>query len=166
MSQSRLSVLQPRLQRGRVRGDPAGEDCGVGQDDADLGALAVDRAAARAALAGAERCGRAEVAPPAAADVAGAEELPPPPPLELQAASANAAATPIAATCTLLLRMQSRLSVCGAALALRARTPPNVVRANISDEPRVQPPDDTNSLPESRRRVNCAAIVRPMITLW
>src|SRR6478736_2940122 len=49
----------------------------------------------------------AEVAPPAAADVAGGAEVLPPPPLELQAASANAAATPIAATCTLLLRMQN-----------------------------------------------------------
>jgi hypothetical protein len=51
--------------------------------------------------------------------VAGVLEFPPLVPLELQAASASAAATPTAATGQVLLRMQSRLSVVGRRAAWR-----------------------------------------------
>ena len=125
-----------RLQRDRVRGDPArSTTCRVRQDDADLRALAIDRAAARADRARRGGCGRRS----RAAGRGGcrcAEELPPLPPLELQAASANAAATPIAATGTLLLRMQNAFPLCGRPRCLAELARPNVVGANISDGPR------------------------------
>ena len=52
MSHDSLYFAQSAFERVRVGGDPAGRGRGVGQDDADLGALAVDRF--RCCTAGAE----------------------------------------------------------------------------------------------------------------
>ena len=113
MSQLRLYFVQLGLERGRVGGDPARRGRGVGQDDADLRALAVDGSAGgeatgrRRGRRGGRLGGRGRAGVAAAAARA-------------TAASANAATTPIAATGTLLLAHAVTPFRVGAARAPRA----------------------------------------------